>query len=145
MCSIYLPIYLPFSKKRFKDPWSHAISRSPFNSSNLSLCPFIWNSHLFYLQNFFYFLMAILEAKIFKIQNFCLHLLKSVNNKHTLFQLVSRWNVHQHPPREQLHSGRETWLSTMERTSALSKMLSQSIHTKKKYKKYIHTKKWKAR
>jgi len=62
-----LPIYLPFSKI-FKDPWSHAIRRLPPNSSNLSLCQFIWNSHLFYIQNFFYFFMAILEAKIFKIQ-----------------------------------------------------------------------------
>jgi len=33
--------------------------------------------------------MAILEAKIFKIQNFFLHLLKSVNNKHTFFELTS--------------------------------------------------------
>jgi len=53
--------------------------------------------------------MAILEAKNFKIQNF-LHILKSMNNKHTLFELVSRWSVHQHLPRERLHSGRETWL-----------------------------------
>jgi len=49
-----LPIYLPFSKF-FKDLWSHAIGGSPLNSSNLSLCPFIWNSHLFYLQNIFNF------------------------------------------------------------------------------------------
>jgi len=62
-----LPIYLPFPKI-FKDPWSHAIRRLPLNSSNLSLCQFIWNSRLFYIQNFFYFLMTILEAKIFKIQ-----------------------------------------------------------------------------
>ena len=38
---------------------------------------------------FLLFLMAILEAKIFKIQNFFLHLLKCMNNKHTLFELVS--------------------------------------------------------
>jgi len=41
------------------------------------------------LTKFLPFFMAILEAKIFKIQNFFLHLLKSVNNKHTLFELVS--------------------------------------------------------
>jgi len=29
--------------------------------------------------------MAVLKAKNFEIQNFFLHLLKSVNNKHTLF------------------------------------------------------------
>jgi len=54
--------------------------------------------------------MAMLEAK--KIQNTkpFLHLLKSVNNKYTLFELVSRWSVHQHPPRERLRFGRETWL-----------------------------------
>ena len=83
---------------------------------------------------FLLFLMAILEAKIFKIQNIFLHLLKSVNNKHTLFELVTSWSVHQHPPRERLHSRRETWLSTMKRTSASSKMLSQS---KEKYTKKI--------
>ena len=47
-----LPIYLPFFKKFF---WSHAIGKLPPNSSNLTLCPFIENSHLFYLRNFFYF------------------------------------------------------------------------------------------
>jgi hypothetical protein len=57
------PLQLPFSKI-FKDPWSHAIGRSPLNSSNLSLCPFI----LF--AKFLLFLMTILEAKIFKIRNF---------------------------------------------------------------------------
>jgi len=41
--------------------------------------------------NFLLFLMAILKAKNFKIQNFFfLHLLKSVNNKRALFELVSR-------------------------------------------------------
>jgi len=72
---------------------------------------------------FLLFFMAILEAKKFQNTTF-LHLLKSVNNKHTLFELMSRRNVHQHPPRERLHFGRETWLSTMERTSALRKMQS---------------------
>jgi len=65
--------------------------------------------------------MAMLEAKISKYKAF-LHFLKSVNNKHTFFELMSGWSVHQRPIRERLHSGRETWLSTMERTSALSKM-----------------------
>ena len=127
-----LPIYLPFSKI-FKDPWSHAIGRLPPNSSNLSLCPFIWNSHLFYLHNFFLFLMAILEANFF-FQNTKLFyiLLKSVNNKHIFFELMSSWSVHQHSPWERLHSGKETWLSTMERTCALSKMQSWSRNTKKK-------------
>ncbi|KEH29566.1 hypothetical protein MTR_4g045720 [Medicago truncatula] len=35
---------------------------------------------------------------------------------------------------ERLHSGIETWLSTMERTSTLSKMLSESKKNKKKSK-----------
>jgi len=54
---------------------------------------------------------------IFQIQNF-LHLLKSMNHKHISFELVSIQSVHRHPPRVRLHSERETWLSTMERTSA---------------------------
>jgi len=74
--------------------------------------------------NFLLFFMAILKAKFFKIQNFFLHLLKSVNNKHALFELVSRWSKHQHSLRWRLHSGRETWLSTMERTSTLRKIQS---------------------
>jgi len=41
-----------------------------------------------------------------------LHSLKSANNKYTFFELTSSWSVHQHPIRERLHSGRETWLST---------------------------------
>jgi len=36
----------------------------------LSLCPFIWNSDFILFAKFLLFLMAILEAKIFKIQNF---------------------------------------------------------------------------
>jgi len=40
------------------------------------------------LIKFLPFFMAILEAKIFKIQNF-LHILKSVKNKHTFFELMS--------------------------------------------------------
>ena len=47
--------YTYYFPKNFRDPWSHAIGRLPPNSSNLSLCPFIWNSHLFYLHDFFYF------------------------------------------------------------------------------------------
>jgi hypothetical protein len=74
---------------------------------------------------------------------FFLHLLKSVNNKHTLFELVSSRSVHQHPPRERLHSERETWLSTMKRTSASNKMLSQSKNTKKIQKKLAKLKTWK--
>jgi len=41
---MYPPIYLPFFKN-FKDLWDHALGRPPLNSSNLSLCPFIRNSH----------------------------------------------------------------------------------------------------
>jgi len=59
-----------------------------------------------------------------------------MNNRHTLFELVSRRNIHQHPPRERLHSGGETWLSIVERTSASSKMQSQSKNTEK-YKKEL--------
>ena len=72
------------------------------------------------------FLMAILEAKKkkFKIQKLFLHLLKSVNNKHTFFEFMSSGSVHPQPPQERLHSGRETWLGTVERISALSKMQS---------------------
>ena len=41
-----------------------------------------------------------------------------MNNKHNLFELVSSWSEHQRLPWERLHSGRETWISIMERTSA---------------------------
>jgi len=125
----------------FKDSWNHTLGRSPLNTSNLSLCPFIWNSHLFYLQNFFYFWWQYLKQKFTKV---FLHLLKSVNDKHTLFELMSRWNTHQCPPWERLHSGRETWLSVMERISASSKMQSQSKNTKKKVQKeLVKLKTWK--
>jgi len=60
-----LPIYLPFSKK-FQNLWSRAIGGSPLNSSNLSLCPFIWNSHFILFAKFLLFLMTILEAKKFQ-------------------------------------------------------------------------------
>ena len=80
-----LPIYSPFSKF-FKDLWSHAIGRLPPNSSSLSLCPFIWNSHLFYLHNFFYFWWQHLKRKFSKYKTFFLHLLKSVNNGHTFLK-----------------------------------------------------------
>jgi len=63
------PIYLPFSKI-FKNPWSHAIGRLPPNSSNLSLCPFIWNSHLFYLHNFFCFLWQYLKQNFQNTKTF---------------------------------------------------------------------------
>ena len=84
-----LPIYLPFSID-FQNLWSRAIGGSPLNSPNLSLCPFIWNSHPILFAKFLLFLMTILETKNFKIQNLFLRLLKSVNNKHTLFELVGR-------------------------------------------------------
>jgi len=54
----------------FNDPWSHTIGRPPLNSSNLSPCPFIWNSHLFYLQNFFYFWWQCLKQKFSKYKFF---------------------------------------------------------------------------
>jgi len=123
--------------KKIQNLWSCAIGGSPLNSSNLSLCPPIWNSHFILVAKFLRFLMTILETKIFfKLQKSFLHLLKSVNNKHTLFELVSRRNMHHHPPRERLHFGGETWLSIMGRTSASSKMQSQS-----KSKKNENTKK----
>jgi len=132
--------------KIFKDPWSHAIGRLLPNSSSLSLCPFIWNSHLFYLHNFFCFWWQYLKQNFQKYKNF-LHLLKSVNNKHAFFELMSSWSVHQHPIRERLHSGRETWLSIVERTSTLSKMQSWSRNSKKKnqknQKKLAKLKTWK--
>ena len=65
-----LPItFTIFQNFQKKNRWNHAIGRSLLNLSNLSLCPFIENSHLFYLQKFLLFFMAILEAKFFKIQN----------------------------------------------------------------------------
>ena len=57
-------------------------------------------------------------------------------NTHSLNSWVIG-SVHPHPPRERLHSGRETWLGTVERTSALSKMQS--------YKKIIEENHQKAR
>ncbi|KEH15622.1 transmembrane protein, putative [Medicago truncatula] len=71
--------------------------------------------------------IAILKSKkISKITKklFFYIFLKSVNNKHILFELVSRWSIHRHPSRERLYSERETWLSIVERTSVLSKMQS---------------------
>jgi len=94
--------YIYHFPKLLKNPWSHAIRRLPPNSSNLSLCQFIWNSHLFYIQDFFYFFfMAILEAKIFKIQFFFFHIFWKVwtTNTHSLNSWVVG-SVHPHPPRE---------------------------------------------
>jgi len=54
-----------------------------------------------------------------------------VNNKRTLFKLVCIQNIHRHQPRERLHSGRETWLSTMEKTPASK----QDAVITQKYKK----------
>ena len=71
-------------------------------------------------------------SKNFQNTKLFLHLLKSVNNKHTLFELVSSWSVHQHAPWERLHSERETWLRTMERTSAFARR----SHIQKKIKKW---------
>jgi len=82
--------YIYHFPKKFQNLWSRAIGGSPLNSSNLSLCPFIWNSHLLRLQNFFYFLWQYLKKKISKYKTFFYIFLKSVNNKHTLFELVSR-------------------------------------------------------
>ena len=126
-----------------KNPWSHAIGRFPPNSSSLSPCPFIWNSHLFYLHNFFCFWWQYLKQNFKNTKKLFLHLLKSVNNKHTFFELMSSWSVHQHLPRERLHSGRETRLSTMERTFALSKMQSQPKNKKNISKKLAKLKTWK--
>jgi len=54
----------------FQILWSRAIGGSQLNSSNLSMCPFIWNSHLFYLQNFFNFWWQYLKQFFSKLQNF---------------------------------------------------------------------------
>ena len=70
--------YLPFSKI-FKDPWGHAFGRLPLNKSNLSLCPFICNSHFFNPQNFVYFYGNILKRNSLKL--FIYLLKKSINNK----------------------------------------------------------------
>ena len=123
----------------FQNLWSRAIGGSPLNSSNLSLCPFIWNSHLFYFCKISSFFDGNTWSENFPKYKTFLHLLKSVNNKHTLFELMSRRNVHQHPPRERLHSGRETWLSAMEKTSALSKC----SHNPKIQKELAKLKTWK--
>jgi len=55
------------------------------------------------------------------------------------FELMSKWNIHQHPPRERLHSGRETWLSVMEKASALNKC----SHNPKVQKELAKLKTWK--
>jgi len=127
------PIYLLFSKffQRFVEPCHWQVTTPLIKFEYLSIC---LEFSFILLAKFLLFLMAILETKNFSKKTFpCV--LKNVNNKHTLFELVSRWSVHQHPPREQLHCERETWLNTMERTSTLSKMLSQSINTKNIQKK----------
>jgi len=53
------------------------------------LVPIYLELSLILFAKFLLFLMAILEVKISKFKTF-LHLLKSANNKHTLFELVSR-------------------------------------------------------
>jgi len=127
----------------FIAPWNHALGGSSLFQINLSLCHLFGTLILFYLQNYLLFLMTILEAKFSKCKTFFLHLLKSVNNKHTLFELVSRWSVHHHTSLERLHSGRETWLSTIERTSTSSEMQLQSKNTKEIQKELAKMKTWK--
>jgi len=96
-CSMY-PSHIFTIFQIFQNLWSRAIGGSPLNSSNLSLCPFIWNSHLFYLQISSFLWWQYLKQIFSKKYKTFLHLLKSVNNKHTLFELMSRWNIHQRPP-----------------------------------------------
>jgi len=107
------PIYLPFSKKirRSVEPCHRQVTTQFIK---FELVPIYLEFSFILFAWFLLFLMAILEAKIFKIQNFFLHLLKSVNNKHAFSELMSSWRVHQHPIQERLHSWREMWLSTME-------------------------------
>ena len=128
------PYYLPFYKKfqRSVEPYHWQATTQFIKFEHV---PIYLELAFILFAKFLLFLMAILKAKIFKNIKLFLHLLKNVNKKHTLFELVSSWSVHQHPPREPLHSGRQTWLRTMEKTSALSKMLSQSKNTKKIYTK----------
>ena len=130
-----LPIYLPFSN------FSKSVGPRPWRVTTLSIffepVSIYLELSLILFATFLQFLMAILEAKkkfSKKIYKTFLRLLKSVNNKHTLLELMSRRNVHHHPPQERLHSGRETWLSVTEKASALSKMQSPSKKNKKKQK-----------
>jgi len=73
---------------------------------NLSLCPFIWSSHLFCLHYSLLFLMLILKAK--KIKTFSCPL-KCIYNRYIFFELMSRRSKHQHLSQGQLNSAREVW------------------------------------
>ena len=123
--------YIYHFPKKIQNLWSRAICRPTTQFIKFELVPV-------YLELSFYSICKIssmFDDKawskiIFKI-HFFLHLLKSVNNKHTLVELVSIQNVHRHPPRVRLHSGRETWLSTTEKTSASK----QDAVITQKYKK----------
>ena len=53
LCSMY-PFKYDYHLPNFLDLWSCALGRLPLFYIHLSMCPFIWNSHFFYLQNFFY-------------------------------------------------------------------------------------------
>ena len=79
-----VPIYLPFSKN-FKDPWSRAIGRLPPNSSNSSMCLFIWNSHLFYLHKFFCFWWQYLKQNLQNTKTFFTSFEKCEQQTHLLW------------------------------------------------------------
>jgi len=118
-----LPIYLPFSKnfQRSGEPrhWQVTTQFIKFEPVPIYLeLSFILHT------KFLLFFDGNTWIKNFQNTKTFLHLLKSVNDKHTFFEFMSSGSIHQHPPRERLHSGRETWLGTVERTSALSKMQS---------------------
>ena len=142
--NVPFPLHLPFSKifkKKSVEPrhWQVTIQFIKFEHVPIYL-------ELSFI--LFCIISSIFDGNIWSknFQNtktFFLHLLKSVNNKHTFFELTSSWSVHPHSPRERLHSGRETWLGTVERTSALSKMQSWSRNTKRKIKKLAKLKAWK--
>jgi len=82
------PYYLQFSKKfqRSVEPY-HWQATTQF--IKFEPVPIYLELSFILFAKFLLFLMAILKAKIFKNIKIFLHLLKNVNNKHTLFKLVS--------------------------------------------------------
>jgi len=104
---------------------------------NLSLCPFIWNSHLFCLHYSLLFLMLILKEKKNLLKLFSC-LLKCINNRYIFFELMSGRSIHQHLSQGQLNSAREVWLKAVrwplskkegkKRTNKLAKSKTRNEH-----------------
>ena len=86
--------------------------------------PIYWELSFILHTKFLLFFDGNTWSKNFQNTKTFLHLLKSVNDKHTFFEFMSSGSAHPHSPRERLHSGKETGLGTVERISALSKMQS---------------------